>query len=112
MITAERDALQLWQKKHASELKSERSKRVSALIMLLNLDLHSTKNGSRYGWMVSNRIATAAGIGKSARWAESLCRWRRDWEESRILPPDVNLARNQSWKSLFGDEGIKLAVRA
>ena len=72
LITAERDALQLWQKRHASELKSERSRRVAALILLLNLDLYSTKNGLRHGWMVSNSIAAAASCGRSARWAESL----------------------------------------
>ena len=108
----ERNALQLWQKKHAKELKGERSKRVSALIMLLNLDLHSAKKtGSRYGCMVHNSICAAAAVDKSERWAESLRRWRRDWEESRIAPPGPKLARNQSWKSLYGDEGMILAVR-
>ena len=112
LIMADRDALQLWQKGALLELKGERSKRVSALILLFNLDLDSAKrHGTRYGWMVSNSLAVAAGYSKSPRWAESLRHWRQDWEQSCIPPPDVRLARNQSWKSLYSDEGIKLVVR-
>jgi len=112
LLTVERNAFQLWQKQHAKKLKGERSKRVSALLMLLNLDLDSAKQaGTRYRCMVDNSNCVAAALGRSKRWADSLRRWRMDWEESRIPLPGPKLARNQSWKSLYSDEGMILAVR-
>lgn len=58
LVKADRDVLQLWQKKHANKLKGERSKRLEALISL-NLDLDSAKVQSR---LIGDLFASSTGL--------------------------------------------------
>jgi hypothetical protein len=107
--------LELWIKKNKPNLTSPWGKRVDSLLRLLKRQQYrvqlSEDKSIRSRELIEDSEGIAVEINKRKKYAKCLRRWKRDWTQSRTLPPKLHAGAHVKSESLYDDEGVLVAVR-
>jgi len=109
------EQLEMWLKKNKPDLTTPWGKRIDSLLRLLKRQrsriLLSQDKTTRIRHLVEDSEGIAVEIDKGRKYAKCLRRWKRDWTQSRTLPPKLRVGSHVKCDTLYEDEGVLVAVR-